>query len=1149
MKKTLPFLLLLLTLIGYGQSPVYQFNFDGNVNNSGTGLVNSPFTATSGSFQYGADRNGNANSAIFATPFNNGAVCPNLPSGTAERTISCWVRLFPDTNNGGYRITRIIGYGTNAANQAFGFDFPNNSNVSYYVWGSNDQSVNIINNQSNGWVHLTMSYNGTTIKRYINGILFNTANVTLNTNTATSGNRLSLGKYANEVVFNPVDCLIDDFRVYNVALTDSQVTSLFNTGNTGSSPSIPIVSNVTATNITSTSATINYSINANNAPTNTEVRFAVTPGGSLQIQSGPSASGSTPTPLSQNLTGLLPNTTYEYAVWATNSQGTVFSTAATFTTPNGGLVPTIGSTNFTSSTSNSASIAIVVNPGGLSTSTSISVTPVGGTTFTVAGPTFTGTGNQNFNFTIPSLQSNTCYTYQIVAANSAGSSLPSSTIAFCTLDVNNNKTPFYHFQFNGNTQEKNNPSISFQNPNSGFVDNNTAIRLNNNVQSIVLPFLPQGSARRTISMRILFESGALATDNNVFSYGNATSNGQSYGYTQNSTSTTFYTWGGLGFDSTFSNPLNFGTYYTMVFVYDSGVTRVYKDGTLIQTITIPANTIGTTFRIGRTTTGVGGFFNGRVDDLRIYNEALTASEVVTLNSLIQATTAPAITNLTASNVTFNSAQINFNLNAFGSATNYVVEYTTDVLGTWQIQNGGTTSVNTSTPFQVTLNNLTPNETYFVRVRATNAASQITLTPEIQFNTAPAIVLTNLNESNVTTTSAQINYTLNTNGFNAFIEIRYQAGNVFDSDAPFTTVTVNSSLTNNTATNYNFTLSGLNPNTTYSYQFGIASSVGSVEVQENAAFTTLGISAQPTAPSPQTFCQTSNPTIANLSATGTNIKWYANATDGTQLANSTALVQGTYYVSQTQGNNAESSRLAVQVNITVTSPPANVPANQVFCQSATLGNIQTGAGSNFQWYAAQTGGTALPNSTAITTGTYFLSQTIANCESARTAVSVTVNVVNAPTGSANQSFVQGATTSNLVANGTNINWFASQTDALLNQNPLPFTTVLVNNATYYAMQTINGCRSNSALPVTVTITLSTVDQDKLLFSMYPNPTSQNVMIETQSEIKIIEVYSIHGQKMFSSDEKLLKISNLSGGMYLIKVEDVNGLVGIKKLIKK
>ena len=62
---------------------------------------------------------------------------------------------------------------------------------------------------------------------------------------------------------------------------------------------------------------------------------------------------------------------------------------------------------------------------------------------------------------------------------------------------------------------------------------------------------------------------------------------------------------------------------------------------------------------------------------------------------------------------------------------------------------------------------------------------------------------------------------------------------------------------------------------------------------------------------QTFLSPS--TVANLTATGTNINWYNVPVGGIALVSTTTLTTGIYYVTQTTGT-CESSRTAVQVNI-------------------------------------------------------------------------------------------------------------------------------------------------------------------------------------------------------------------------------------------
>ena len=65
---------------------------------------------------------------------------------------------------------------------------------------------------------------------------------------------------------------------------------------------------------------------------------------------------------------------------------------------------------------------------------------------------------------------------------------------------------------------------------------------------------------------------------------------------------------------------------------------------------------------------------------------------------------------------------------------------------------------------------------------------------------------------------------------------------------------------------------------------------------------------------QTFC--GSKTIADLVATGTDLKWYDVATNGTALASTIAITSGTYYVTQTLNNN-ESARTSVAVTVNTT----------------------------------------------------------------------------------------------------------------------------------------------------------------------------------------------------------------------------------------
>ncbi|QYJ68735.1 Ig-like domain-containing protein [Flavobacterium litorale] len=85
---------------------------------------------------------------------------------------------------------------------------------------------------------------------------------------------------------------------------------------------------------------------------------------------------------------------------------------------------------------------------------------------------------------------------------------------------------------------------------------------------------------------------------------------------------------------------------------------------------------------------------------------------------------------------------------------------------------------------------------------------------------------------------------------------------------------------------------------------------------------------------------------------------------------------------------------VNVPLDCAAPDAPTATAQAFCDGATVADLlaEGAMGATFSWYTSATGGTALSDATALTTGTYFVSQTVADCESERTSVTVTVTSI-------------------------------------------------------------------------------------------------------------------------------------------------------------
>ncbi|TBX67659.1 T9SS type A sorting domain-containing protein [Flavobacterium silvisoli] len=235
--------------------------------------------------------------------------------------------------------------------------------------------------------------------------------------------------------------------------------------------------------------------------------------------------------------------------------------------------------------------------------------------------------------------------------------------------------------------------------------------------------------------------------------------------------------------------------------------------------------------------------------------------------------------------------------------------------------------------------------------------------------------------------------------------------------------------------------------------------------------------------------------------------------------------------------------------TVTPSTSTQRLNVVF--GGQIGS--TGAGDlTWTWNPdALAGNVVSVSPTATTTYTVKGTDPVTGCYSEAT-VNVNVTTTPAPTGDAVQTFTvfsaAEATVANLAATGTNVVWYASSADALAGVNALAPTTELVNGAAYYAMQTVDGCRSISALEVTVTVTLGTNNFDLSGLKYYPNPVNNVLNIEFAGGIKSVEVYNAIGQKVMVQKENAISatvdMTSLAAGTYFVKVASQNGAKTLK-----
>lgn len=236
------------------------------------------------------------------------------------------------------------------------------------------------------------------------------------------------------------------------------------------------------------------------------------------------------------------------------------------------------------------------------------------------------------------------------------------------------------------------------------------------------------------------------------------------------------------------------------------------------------------------------------------------------------------------------------------------------------------------------------------------------------------------------------------------------------------------------------------------------------VEKDFKLITISKPQNPSGNSPQAFCFQQNATLMDIQITGQNIKWYDAEIGGNLLPNNT-LIQNVkkYYATQTV-NGCESLRTTIIIYVNDTKVPTG-NTNQQFCagQNAKISNIDI-TGTSIKWYDSLTNGIQLVETTTLENGkTYYASQTENNCEGPRLGITISiVNTPSVPAGNSEQLFCKKdkKTLNDIQISGQNIKWF----DTGFSAAALPNTTLLENNKTYYASQTI-GCESDR-IPILV-----------------------------------------------------------------------------------
>ena len=241
------------------------------------------------------------------------------------------------------------------------------------------------------------------------------------------------------------------------------------------------------------------------------------------------------------------------------------------------------------------------------------------------------------------------------------------------------------------------------------------------------------------------------------------------------------------------------------------------------------------------------------------------------------------------------------------------------------------------------------------------------------------------------------------------------------------------------------------------------------------------------------------------------------------------------------------------DLTITLPYADI--------LATITSANPGTDFEVTLYNDSAHNSAITTDLVVTTSAvvyYSIENTESGCvTNSQTIITVLPGdyVTPPPTGESVQGYLIDQTLAELAVEGENILWYA--TDGTGNfpggtETPLPNYTLLTNETTYYATQTLNNIESTERLAVTVYDVLSTHNPDFISLSYYPNPVTDILNIRNTNNITTVSVTDMLGQTIFTNDvnstDANISLANLSRGIYFVNVAS-----GIKnktlKIIKK
>jgi PKD repeat protein len=95
----------------------------------------------------------------------------------------------------------------------------------------------------------------------------------------------------------------------------------------------------------------------------------------------------------------------------------------------------------------------------------------------------------------------------------------------------------------------------------------------------------------------------------------------------------------------------------------------------------------------------------------------------------------------------------------------------------------------------------------------------------------------------------------------------------------------------------------------------------------------------------------------------------------------------------------------------------------------------------------------------------------------------------------------------------------------------------SNGNYAVEITVGNCTETSPCTLIQDVGLNELVSN--LISIYPNPVNENLMIKTELQLDVIEIYTVSGELIITSNQKMIHVGDLAPGVYIVKCKSEKG----------